>query len=394
MQQVVVTSARRTPIGRFLGAFATVPAPALGAVAARAALDAAGVGAQDVDEVIFGHARLAGCGPNPARQVTRLAGLADEVPACTVNMACGSGLRALVLGAQAIRLGEARVVLVGGMENMTRVPYMLDRVRLGYRLGNAPLIDGMYQDGFLDPLSGLVMGETAERLADLHSIARVEQDAYALESQRRAGAAWAAGRFAAEIAPVEVRDERGRALRVERDEHPRPDATLERLAALPAVFRTPGTVTAGNSSGITDGAAALVLMEEEHARRRGAPVLARVGAGVQVGVDPSIMGIAPVPALQALFARTRLTPADIDLFELNEAFAAQVLACLRRLPLDPERLNVNGGAIALGHPIGASGARIVVTLLHEMSRRQARRGVATLCISGGQGMAVLFERAA
>jgi acetyl-CoA C-acetyltransferase len=252
----------------------------------------------------------------------------------------------------------------------------------------------MYQDGFLDPLSGLVMGETAERLADLHSIARVEQDAYALESQRRAGAAWAAGRFAAEIAPVEVRDERGRALRVERDEHPRPDATLERLAALPAVFRTPGTVTAGNSSGITDGAAALVLMEEEHARRRGAPVLARVGAGVQVGVDPSIMGIAPVPALQALFARTRLTPADIDLFELNEAFAAQVLACLRRLPLDPERLNVNGGAIALGHPIGASGARIVVTLLHEMSRRQARRGVATLCISGGQGMAVLFERAA
>jgi acetyl-CoA C-acetyltransferase len=393
MQQVVITAARRTPIGRFLGAFAAAPAPELGAAAARAALEAAAVGADDVDEVIFGHARLAGCGPNPARQVARLAGLADSVPACTVNMACGSGLRALVLGAQAIRLGEARVVLVGGMENMTRVPYMLDRARLGYRLGNAPLLDGMYQDGFLDPLSGLLMGETAEKLAALHSISRDEQDAYALESQRRAGAAWAAGRFADELVGVEVRDDRGRSERVLRDEHPRPDTTLEKLAALPAVFRTPGTVTAGNSSGITDGAAALVLMDEAHARRRGALVLARVGAAVQVGVDPSIMGIAPVPAMQRLFERTRLGPADIDLFELNEAFAAQVLACQRLLPLDRERLNVNGGAIALGHPIGASGARIVVTLLHEMGRRQARRGVATLCISGGQGMAVLFERA-
>jgi len=394
MHQVVVTSARRTPIGRFLGAFAAVPAPELGAVASRAALEAAGLDPGDVDEVLFGHARQAGCGPNPARQVTRLAGLPDRVPASTVNMACGSGLRALALGAQAIRLGEARVVLVGGMENMTRVPYMLDRARMGYRLGNAPLLDGMYQDGFLDPLSGLLMGETAERLADLHSIPRPEQDAYALESQHRAAAAWAAGLFAAEIAPVEVRSAAGRAERVERDEHPRADTTAAKLAALPAVFRDRGTVTAGNSSGITDGAAALVLMEETHARRCGAPLLARVGPAVQVGVDPSIMGIAPVPALQALFARTHLGPADIDLFELNEAFAVQVLACLRELPLDRQRLNVNGGAIALGHPIGATGARIVVTLLHEMGRRQAKRGVATLCISGGQGMAVLFEHVA
>lgn len=392
MHQVVVIAARRTPIGRFLGAFAEVPAPLLGAAAARAALLDSGVSPDAVDELIFGHARLAGTGPNPARQVARGAGLPDAVPSYTINKACGSGLKALVLGAQSIRIGEAETVVVGGMENMTRVPYMLDGARSGYRLGHGKLVDGMYQDGFLDPLSGLVMGETAEKLAERDGIDRAAQDAYALESQRRAGAAWEAGRFDAEIAPVACKDARGKETIVGRDEHVRPDTTPEKLAKLPPVFRPEGGVTAGNSSGITDGAAALVLMQEERARREGREILARVGAHTAVGVDPSIMGIAPVPALEMLFERTGLGPGDIDLFELNEAFAAQVLACLRALPLDRDRLNVNGGAIALGHPIGASGARIVVTLLHEMRRRRARRGVATLCISGGQGLALLVER--
>ena len=392
MHQVVIAAARRTPIGRFLGAFSDVPAPRLGAAAASAALDAAGVAAEEVDELIFGHARQAGCGPNPARQVAHLAGLPDRTPAYTVNKACGSGMKSLLLGAQSIRLGEARCVLVGGMENMSRVPYLLDRARSGYRMGHGTLVDGMYQDGFNDPLSGMVMGETAEKLAERDSIARPEQDAYALESQRRAAAAWEAGRFAAEVAPVVVRDPKGRETPVERDEHPRPDTTLEKLSALAPVFKPAGTVTAGNSSGITDGAAAIVLLEEEHARRTGAPILARVGAATTVAVDPSIMGIAPVPAVELLFERTGLGASDIDLVELNEAFAAQVLACLRALPFDRDRLNVNGGAIALGHPIGATGARIVVTLVHEMQRRAARRGIATLCISGGQGHALLLER--
>jgi acetyl-CoA C-acetyltransferase len=392
MNSVVVTAARRTPIGRFLGAFAETPAPVLGAVAVRAALADAGVDAAAVDDVVFGHARGAGCGPNPARQVVRGAGLPDTAPAVTINKACGSGLEALVLGAQAIRLGEATTVVVGGMENMSRVPYLLDRARSGYRLGNGTLVDAMYQDGFLDPLSGLVMGATAERLAERDGIDRGEQDAFALESQRRAGAAATQGRFADEIVAVTCLDAAGREQRVERDEHPRPDTTLEKLGKLPPVFKAGGTVTAGNASGITDGAAALVLMEEGAARRGGHPILARVGAATRVGVDPAVMGIGPVPALRRLFERTGLGAADIDLFEINEAFAAQVLACLRALPLDRERLNVNGGAIALGHPIGASGARIVVTLLHEMRRRGATRGVASLCISGGQGMALLVER--
>jgi acetyl-CoA C-acetyltransferase len=392
MYQVVITAARRTPIGRFLGAFTDVAAPHLGAAAATAALDSAGLQPDAVEELIFGHARQAGCGPNPARQVAHLAGLPDRVPAYAINKACGSGLKAVVLGAQSIRLGEAACVLVGGMENMTRTPYLLDRARTGYRMGHGTLIDAMYQDGFNDPLSGLVMGETAEKLAERDNIPRGEQDAYALESQRRAAAAWAEGRFADEVAPVVVRDGKGTETPVQRDEHPRPETTLEKLAKLPPVFKSSGTVTAGNSSGITDGAAALVLMEEDAARRAGAPILARIVASTTVGVDPSIMGIAPVPALHKLFERTGLGPSDIDLIELNEAFAAQVLACLSALPLDLDKLNVNGGAIALGHPIGASGARILVTLLHEMVRRQVRRGIATLCISGGQGLALLVER--
>jgi len=392
MHDVVITAARRTPIGKFLGAFADTPATELGATAVRAVLGDADVEGVRVDELIFGHARQAGCGPNPARQVSHRAGLPDTVPAYTVNKACGSSLKALLLGAQAIRQGDASCIVVGGMENMSRVPYLLDRARDGYRMGHGQLIDAMYRDGFSDPLSGLVMGETAEKLARRDAITRDEQDRYALESQRRAGAAWDAGRFGDEVVAVETRDARDQRTIIERDEHPRPETTLDKLGRLAPVFAADGTVTAGNSSGITDGAAALVLMDAAGARRGGHRVLARVGAATQVGVDPSIMGIAPVPALRALFERTGLGPADIDLFELNEAFAAQVLACQRQLALDPARLNVNGGAIALGHPIGATGARVVVTLLHEMQRRAAKRGVATLCISGGQGIALLVER--
>ena len=392
MTEVVIAAARRTPIGRFLGAFSDITAPQLGAAACRAALADAGVHVEHVDELIFGHARLAGTGPNPARQVAHAAGLPAAVPAFTVNKACGSGLKALMLGAQAIRSGEARVALVGGMENMSRVPYLLDRARTGYRMGHGQLIDAMFQDGFACPLSNMLMGETAEKLAQMHAISRAEQDAFALESQQRAGRAWNSGRFATEIVPVSGRDAGGRPVEVGRDEHPRPETTLEGLAALRPVFSSAGTVTAGNASGITDGAAALVLMDAAFAAAGGHPVLARIRAWSSVGVDASIMGIAPVPALRKLFERTGLEPQDIDLFELNEAFAAQVLACFKELPLPRERVNVNGGAIALGHPIGATGARIVVTLVHEMQKRAVERGIATLCISGGLGLALLLER--
>ncbi|HZL84944.1 MAG TPA: thiolase family protein [Candidatus Krumholzibacteria bacterium] len=393
MHEVVVTAARRTPIGKFMGSLAEVAATTLGAAAVRAAVADSGLGPDQIDELVFGHARQAGTGPNPARQVVRGAGLPDATPAFTVNKACGSGLKAVLLAAQTIRLGEARVVVAGGMESMSRVPYLLERARGGYRLGHGELVDAMYRDGFTDPLSGLVMGETAEKLARSHEISRREQDEFALESHRRATAAWNAGHFAAEIVAVDADDGRGGVRRFDRDENPREDATLERLARLQPVFAAGGSVTPGNASAITDGAAALVLMDEESARRHGQTILARLVASTQVGVDPSLMGIAPVPALQKLWKRTGLAVDAIDLFELNEAFAAQVLACQREMPLPPARLNVNGGAIALGHPIGSSGARILVTLVHEMRRRQARRGVATLCISGGQGLALLVERA-
>ncbi len=393
MHEVVVTAARRTPFGKFLGALAGVPATALGATAVRAVLAESGLPPEQVDEVIFGQARQAGAGPNPARQVGRGAGLPDQVPAFTVNKACGSGLKAVLLAAQAIRSGEARIVVAGGMESLSRVPYLLEGARSGYRLGHGQLVDAMYRDGFTDPLCGLVMGETAENLARQHDISRAAQDAYALESHRRATAAWSEGRFAAEIVTLDLPDGRGGSARLERDEHPRADTSLEKLSALQPVFAAGGTVSPGNASGITDGAAALLLMDAATARRTGQKILGRLGAATQVGVDPAIMGIAPVPALRRLFERTGLGVDGVDLFELNEAFAAQVLACLHELPLPPERLNVNGGAIALGHPIGASGARILVTLLHEMGRRGARRGVATLCISGGQGLALLVESA-
>ncbi|MGH7163194.1 MAG: thiolase family protein, partial [Planctomycetota bacterium] len=355
----------------------------LGTVAAVEAMRRAGIAPEQVDQTIVGHARQAGNGPNPARQVSIRAGVPQEVSAFTVNIACGSGLKAAQLGAQQIALGDAEVVLAGGMENMTRVPFLLDRMRTGYRLGHAQVVDGMYRDGFHCPMADQVMGRTAETLAETHSIPREEQDRFALESQRKAAAAVAQGAFAGEIVPVGE---------LAADEHPRPDTTLESLARLKPVFKEDGSVTAGNSSGITDGAAALLLVRESVARERKLEPLAFLEDHAAAGVDPKIMGIGPVPATRALLERTRRKIADFDLVELNEAFAAQVLACRRDLGLDLARLNVHGGAIALGHPIGCTGARIVVTLLHAMRRRDVRRGLATLCISGGLGLAASFVR--
>ncbi|HEY7461737.1 MAG TPA: thiolase family protein [Gemmatimonadota bacterium] len=393
LSEIVIAGPVRTPIGKFGGAFAEMWAPELGAEAAKGALARAGLGPEHVDLVVFGHGRQAGNGPNTARQVARRAGIPDDVPAFTVNMACASSLQAIVNGLQAIALGDADVVLAGGHEAMSRTPYFLLQARWGYRLGSGELVDGMYRDGFLDPLCGQVMGETAENLVDQYEIPRSEQDAYAAESQNRAERAIAAGRFETEIVPVAVDGAKGRQT-VTADEHPRKGVTVEALARLPPVFRKDGTVHAGNSSGITDGAAALVLMTREAAAEHGVQPLARVVDYVSVGVDPRIMGIGPVPAVRQLLERRGMALSDVGLVELNEAFAAQVIACDRELRFDRERLNVNGGAIALGHPIGATGTRITVTLLHEMARRDVELGLATLCVSGGMGMAVLYERVA
>ena len=391
MERVAVVAAVRTPIGRFLGAFADVTAAELGVAATRAALERARVPAEDIDELIFGNARQAGGGPNPARQVLVKSGIPQERVAFTVNQACGSGLQAIILAAEHIRAGKSRFVVAGGTESMSRVPHLLDRARTGYRLGNAALVDGMFRDGFLDPICGMLMGETAEKLADQYKIGRNEQDLFALESQRRAGAAIQDNRFESEIAPVKVAGRKGEERTITADEHPRADTTLQDLAKLPPVFREGGTVHAGNSSGITDGAASLVLAAESAARERGLTPLAWIGESEVVGVDPSIMGIGPVPATRKLLARTQQKLEDYDLVELNEAFAAQVLACDRELHFDRGKLNVSGGAIALGHPIGCTGARIVTTLVHEMNRRKSKRGLATLCVSGGLGIALEIQ---
>jgi acetyl-CoA C-acetyltransferase len=394
---VVIVGAARTPIGKYGGAFRNVHPAELGAVAARAALERAGVAPEAVDEVLMGHGRQAGSGPNPARQVVRRAGLPDSVPAQTINKACASGMQAVATGAQSIMLGEADVVVAGGIESMSRMPYLIDAedARWGHRMGHFTLVDAMYRDGFTCSVSGLIMGETAELLARRYGITREESDAYALESQRRAGAAIRDGRFDAEIAPVTVSDGKTGARVVSSDEHPRPETTLEGLQKLKPVFGAveghPGIVTAGVSSGITDGGAALVLMRAAKAAETGIKPMARLLGWASAGVDPRIMGIGPVPAMRKLFSRTGLSLKDFDLFELNEAFAPQVLAVLRDEPMPLDKLNVNGGAISLGHPIGCTGARIIVTLLYEMIRRDARRGLATLCVSGGLGMAMAIE---
>ena len=393
-KNVYLAGAVRTPIGRYGGALAGLKAAELGAAAAAESLRRAGLGPGDVQEVFWGCARQAGAGPNVGRQIAYRAGVPETVPASTVNQACASGIKAVVLAAQEVLLGRARAVLAGGVESMSRVPYLAEGARWGFRVGDAELVDGMYRDGFLDPLSGQLMGETAENLARQYRISREEQDEYALRSQRRAAEAVEGGRFEAEIVPVQVRGLKGEVLRVARDEHPRADTTLEGLRKLAPVFSEDGTVTAGNSSGITDGAAAVVVAGEEALKAAGGRMepLARVVDYEFAGVAPEVMGLGPVPAVRRLLARQKLTLDDIDLVELNEAFAAQVIACDRELGFDAARLNVNGGAIALGHPIGCTGVRITATLVHEMRRRGARRGLATLCVSGGMGAALLVER--
>jgi acetyl-CoA C-acetyltransferase len=392
LNEVFILSAVRTPIGKFGGALASLSAVDLGVVAARAALERAGVRPQQVDETIFGNARQAGGGPNPARQVAIRSGVPQESPAYTVNQACASGMKCVALGWQEIAHGNLECVLAGGTESMSRLPYYLENARWGYRMGDAQVVDGMYRDGFLCPVSSMIMGETAELLAEQYKITREEQDQYALRSQQRAEAAINSGRFQDEIVPVAVEGRKGTTV-VSRDEHPFFGATLEKMAKLPPAFSKTGTVTAANSSGITDGAAALVLAGESFVKRYKVNPLARILGATSVGVDPCLMGIGPVPALRKLQAKYGLAAGDFDVIELNEAFAAQVLACDRELHFDHERLNVNGGAIALGHPIGCTGARIVVTLLHEMRKRQAGKGLATLCVSGGLGMALAVEKA-
>ena len=392
MQEVFIVSAVRTPIGKFGGKLAHMTSPDLGVVAARAAMEQAGVKPEQIEEAIFGSARQAGNGPNPARQVSVRSGVPKEVSAYTVNKACASGMQAIALGYQEIATGNMDCVLTGGTESMSRVPYYLDGGRWGYRLGNQELVDGMYRDGFSCPLCKLVMGETAEVLAEQYKIGREEQDQFALRSQQRAEKAIAVGRFKEEIAPVTIETKKGREV-MEQDEHPFLGATLEKMARLSPVFSKTGSITAGNSSGITDGAAALVLASENFVKKNSLKPMARIIAIASAGVDPRTMGVGPVPALKKMEAKYGLKLQDFDLIELNEAFAAQVIACDRELHMDPEKLNVNGGAIALGHPIGCTGARITVTMLHEMLKQNSKRGVATLCVSGGMGMALALEKA-
>ncbi len=389
-ETVYILSAVRTPIGKFGGGLASLTAADMGVVAAKAALERAGVDAKQVGQTIFGNARQAGGGPNPGRQVSVRSGVPNEVPAYTVNMACASGMKTVALGAQEIAFGNLDCVLAGGAESMSRLPYYLDGARWGYRLGNQELVDGMYRDGFFCPLAKMVMGETAELLAEQYNISREEQDQYALCSQQRAERAQSSGRFDAEIAPVTIQTKKGTQV-FSRDEHLFLGASLEKMAKLPPVFSKTGTITAANSSGITDGAAAVVLGSEGFVRENRLKPLARIIGATSVGVDPRTMGVGPVPAMHRMEQQYGLTPGSFDLIELNEAFAAQVLACDRELHLDRDRLNVNGGAIALGHPIGCTGARVTVTLLHEMLKRKANKGVATLCVSGGLGMALALE---
>jgi len=390
LQAVYILSAVRTPIGKFGGSLASLSAADMGVVAAKAAIERAGVHADQIDETIFGNARQAGGGPNVARQISVRSGVPQEVPAYTVNKACASGMKSIALAYQAILLGDASCVLAGGAESMSRLPYYLDGARWGYRLGHQELVDGMYRDGFFCPLAKMVMGETAEVLAEQYKITRDEQDEFALISQTRAARAIAAGRLDTEIVPVTIEGKKGTTT-FARDEHPFPDASMEKLAKLPPVFSKTGTISAGNSSGITDGAAAVVVASEYFVKHNNLEPLARIAAVTSAGVDPRTMGIGPVPAVKKLEDKHNLRMHDFGLIELNEAFAAQVLACDRVLTFNRDKLNVNGGAIALGHPIGCTGTRITVTLLHEMLKRNARRGLATLCVSGGMGMALALE---
>lgn len=388
-----IVGAVRTPIGKFGGRLARLTAVELGTVAVKSALESAGVRPDQVDLLIAGHARQAGNGPNPARQVAIASGIPQEIAAWTLNQACASGLSAIDHAHKAILLGEADIVVAMGMESMSRVPYLLEKARWGLRLGHDQIVDGMYRDGFFCPMAQVVMGETAETLVDDLSITRAEQDEFSAESQRKCQAAREAGRFEAEIVGVEVKEGRERVL-MTRDEHPRDGITVESLAKLPPVYKLSyreGTITAGNASGITDGASAVVLVSERKAAELSLTTLARYSGGVVVGCEPARMGLGPVFAVQAVEKKMGLSLADFDLVELNEAFAAQVIACQRTLAIPAEKLNPNGGAIAIGHPIGCTGNRMAVTMVHELRRRGGGRGLVTLCVSGGFGAAGVFE---
>jgi acetyl-CoA C-acetyltransferase len=390
MTDVVITAAKRTPVGSFLGAFAATPAHELGRIAIEAALAQAGVDAADVSEVILGQVLTAGQGQNPARQASMAAGIPKEVPAWGVNQVCGSGLRAVALASQAIQTGDAVIVVAGGQENMSLSAHA-QNLRSGTKMGDLGLIDTMIKDGLTDAFNGYHMGITAENLAEQYQLTRDDQDAFATASQNKASAARASGRFRDEIAPVTIKGRKGDTL-VENDEFIRDGVEQSALAGLRPAFKKDGTVTAANASGLNDGAAALVLMSREEAERRGAPILARVASWASAGVDPSIMGIGPVPASKKALEKAGWTIGDLDLIEANEAFAAQALAVGKELGWDASKVNVNGGAIAIGHPIGASGARVLTTLLYEMEKRDAKKGLATLCIGGGMGIAVCVER--
>ena len=390
MNEVVIAGAARTPIGTFGGSLAEVPATRLGAVAIAGALERAKVKPEEVDEVLMGNVLSAGLGMNPARQASLAAGVPDSVPATSINKVCGSGLKTIALAAGAILLGDADIVVAGGMESMSGAPYLLLKARYGYRMGNGELVDHMVSEGLWCALGDCHMGTTAETVALEHEISRADQDAFAAESQRRAGRAWESGVFAEEVVPVEIQQRKSTAV-VDRDEHPRPDATLESLGTLRPAFAADGSVTPGNAAGINDGAAAVVVMSIKKARELGVNPLASVRAYASAGVAPRVMGLGPIPSTRNVLARSGLSLNEVDLIEVNEAFAAQSLAVGHELGWDWERVNVNGGAIALGHPLGASGTRILVTLLYEMQRRQVKRGLATLCIGGGQGISMILD---
>ncbi|HEX7832391.1 MAG TPA: thiolase family protein [Thermoanaerobaculia bacterium] len=389
---IYLIAAVRTPIGKFGGGLASLTAPQLGTASAKATLERSGIDPRSIDEVIFGNARQAGVGPNAARQIAIRSGLHHETPAYTINQACGSGLRAIINAADQIQLGNADVILAGGAESMSNTPYLLPRARWGYRMGNDEVVDGMTRDGFFCPLADEMMGSTAETLAEQYGISRDEQDRYAVASQQKAGCAYDENRFAGEIVPVTVEGRKGNVV-IDKDEHPRFDVDLGSMAKLPPVFRKNGSVHAGNSSGVTDGASSMLVASEAAVRKHGLTPMARIVGYAQAGVDPKVMGLGPVPATRKLLEKTNTKLDDVDLIELNEAFAAQVIACDRELHLDPAKLNVHGGAISLGHPIGATGARITTTLLHALQSRDKKLGLATLCISGGMGLSLLVERA-
>jgi len=391
--EVVIVSAVRTPIGSFLGSLTNVAATQLGAIVIKGALEKAGVNPEQVDDVIMGNVLQAGLGQNPARQAALAAGVPQEASAITINKVCGSGLQAIHMATQAILAGDAEIVVAGGMENMSAASYVLKGARNGFKMGNQKVVDSMIEDGLWCAMNDYHMGITAENLADKYEISREEQDEFSAWSQQKAQAAIEANRFADEIIPVEIPGRKGQVTVFSQDEFPRFNTTAESLGKLRPAFRKDGTVTAGNASGINDGAAAFVVMSRKKAEELGVKPLVTVKANASAGVDPSIMGIGPVPAVKKALEKASLSLEDIDLVEANEAFAAQSIAVDRELQFNKEKLNVNGGAIALGHPIGASGARILVSLIHEMQKRDAKTGLATLCIGGGQGVATIVEKA-